>query len=70
VLNLEHPLHIMHGDHDAGCLESTRRSLTHRAADLGRPLRIDVLPSHGHVFSSTIKRRIIEFLSEYDSNTN
>lgn len=63
VLSLKHPLHIIHGERDAGCLESTRRVLADRAAEEGRSLWIDVLPGHGHVFSPTIKRRIIEFLS-------
>ncbi len=63
LLNLGHSLHIIYGEQDAGCLEGTRRALVDTAAQLGRPLKIDVLPGHGHVFSSSIKRRIIEFLS-------
>jgi pimeloyl-ACP methyl ester carboxylesterase len=70
VLSLKHPLHIIHGERDAGCLESTRRVLADRAAEEGRSLWIDVLPGHGHVFSSTIMRRIIEFLSGYASKVS
>lgn len=64
VLRLDRPLRIIHGDRDAGCLESTRRVLAGTAAALGRPLPIDVLPDHGHVFSPAIKRRIIDYLSD------
>lgn len=70
ILRRQHALLVIHGERDGGCLESTRRSLTERAAELGRPLLMEVLPGHRHIFSGTIKRRIIEFLSEYNSKTN
>ena len=67
VLNQGHPLHIIHGERDAGCLESTRKALAQTAAQLARPLHINVLPAHGHVFSQTIKRQIIDSLVDRGS---
>jgi dienelactone hydrolase len=69
ALKLSHSLQIIYGEHDPGCLESTSRRLASKAAELGRSLRITVLPGHGHVFSSTIERRVIESLSGTESRT-
>lgn len=62
ALKLNHPLQIIYGEHDPGCLESTSRHLASKAAELGRSLQITVLPGHGHVFSSTVKDQIIKGL--------
>lgn len=65
VLNQGHPLHIIHGERDTGCLESTRKALAQTAAQLARPLHINVLPAHGHLFSELLKQHIADWLLEH-----
>lgn len=63
ALNSDHPIEIIYGDQDPGCLESTSRTLAQNAAQFGHPLEITVLTGHGHVFSPLVKNRIVEFLT-------
>lgn len=60
----DHPLRILHGDRDHGCLAETRKALARRAAACGRGCRIDVMPGHGHVFSPAMKAEIARWLAE------
>jgi len=62
ALKSYHSLKIIYGEHDAGCLERTSRTLVDEAVRLNRPLEITVLPDHGHVFSPIVKNRIMECL--------
>lgn len=64
ALARDHPLRIVHGERDHGCLAETRAALARRAAACGRACRIDVLPGHGHVFSPAMKAEIARWLAD------
>jgi len=63
VLRRRHRLHVIYGDRDAGCLESTRQSLLRAAQRAGGSLEIDVVPNHDHVFSPEVRRRIASIVT-------
>ncbi|MBI1870487.1 MAG: hypothetical protein HYS07_04755 [Chlamydiae bacterium] len=60
VILQKHPLLIIHGDRDAGCLDRTRRLVLEKVNRKG--LHLEVLKNHGHVFSASMKSRIKCFL--------
>ncbi len=56
-------LKIIFGDKDPGCFATTAQTLSSKAAELGCPLELTVLPDHGHEFSTPLKEDIVRFLT-------
>jgi len=64
VLGKDVELHIIYGEHDQGCLETSSNALIARAAE-NRGLALRILPSHGHHFSTELKRCIADSLTSF-----
>jgi pimeloyl-ACP methyl ester carboxylesterase len=62
ALDANHRLMILFGEHDSGCLDSTARRLTARAAQRGHSLGITVIPGHGHALSAVMKDQLVHLL--------